>query len=390
MFHLLAYCWSWLQAIQEPIRKVTILVLGLDGAGKTSVVREIQRVLSCEVLPTTKPNQTDLRVDRFEISLIDPTGGQRTWRNHYGKAHGIIFVLDSGDMVQMEEVKRTLTRVLGQPKVAGKPLLLLANKQDTLDALLPCEIIEYLSLEKLVNETKSPCRIEPCSAIKKLPKPQCWTLVQGLHWLLSTVAVDYEVLCDRVQEDGLELQALPERDIPRKARRPRSKTREDREPPAKRESSQYRNAKPEESKPPKHSQHILSQKEEGTTAPKKKKKKVKLKMKKGLVQSDSTLAADDKHKMEVSGSKVGTILGLIQKNRVAQENPRIHETSPTPAGQNTKKKNKILKNKIKTKEQMETQPAEPLSSTFDLYRRAMLALKMQQEGQKKMQGFSIS
>lgn len=76
------------------------------------------------------------------------------------------------------------------------------------------------------------------------------------------------------------------------------------------------------------------QKEESTTAPKKKKKKVKLKVKKkGLVQSDSTLAEDDKGKAAGSGSKVGAVkVGLIQNNKVAQENPRIREVSPTPAG----------------------------------------------------------
>ncbi|XP_026704652.1 ADP-ribosylation factor-like protein 13A isoform X2 [Athene cunicularia] len=44
MFHLFSHCWSWLQAIQEPIRKVTLLVLGLDNAGKTSVIMDIERV----------------------------------------------------------------------------------------------------------------------------------------------------------------------------------------------------------------------------------------------------------------------------------------------------------------------------------------------------------
>ncbi|XP_054852871.1 ADP-ribosylation factor-like protein 13A [Eublepharis macularius] len=383
MFHLLAYCWSRLQAIQEPLRKVTLLVVGLDGAGKSSLVREIQRVLSCQVLPTTKPNQTELRVDRFEVSLIDLAGEQRTWKNHYSAAHGIIFVLDSGDVAQMDEVKKILARVLGHPKVSGKPLLLLANKQDQLDALLPCEIIECLSLEKLVNESKSPCRIEPCSTTKRLPKTQCWTIVQGLHWLLRTIALNYGVLCDRIRDDGLEPQALPEWDVSWKARRPQSKTREDREPPTKRENFQEGNAKTEESKPPKHSENILSRKEEKTTAPKKRKRKVKLKMKKkGLVQSQSTLAEDDNGKTAASGGKGGAIGGLIQSNRVAQENPRGRKTSPTPAGQNTKKRKKMLKNKIKTKEQTETRPNENISSTFDLYRRAMLALKMQQEGQK--------
>uniref|UniRef100_A0ACB8FWY4 Uncharacterized protein n=1 Tax=Sphaerodactylus townsendi TaxID=933632 RepID=A0ACB8FWY4_9SAUR len=363
--------------------RVTLLVLGLEGAGKTSLVREIQRVLSCEVLPTTKPNQTELRVDRFEVSFINPEGGQRTWKNHYGKAHGIIFVLDSSNMAQMDEVKKTFARVLGHPKISGKPLLLLANKQDKLDALLPSEIIEYLSLEKLVNESKSLCRIEPSSATKRLPRTQCRTIIQGLHWLLRIIAVNYGALSDRIQKDSLEPQQLSEREVSRKARRPRSKTREEREPPAKRGNSQEQNAKIEESKPPKSSQNILSQKEERTMAPKKKKRKVNLKMKKkGSVQSSSTLAEDVKGKMAASGSKCGAIGGLIQNNKVAQENPRIRETSPTPAGQSTKKKNKTLKNKIKSKEQAETQRNENLSSTFDLYRRAMLALKMQQEGPK--------
>jgi hypothetical protein len=43
----------------------------------------------------------------------------------------------------------------------------LANKQDKKDALLPCDIIEYLLLERLVNETKSMSRV--VSVIPFLP-----------------------------------------------------------------------------------------------------------------------------------------------------------------------------------------------------------------------------
>lgn len=39
----------------------------------------------------------------------------------------------------------------------------LANKQDKKEALMPCDIIEYLLLEKLVNETKSVCRVVSAS-----------------------------------------------------------------------------------------------------------------------------------------------------------------------------------------------------------------------------------
>ncbi|NWI14664.1 AR13B protein, partial [Crypturellus soui] len=162
MFHLFSHCWSWLQAVQEPLRKVTLLIVGLDNAGKTTLVTELQRVLASEVLPTVKPGQTHLRVDRFEVTLLDLPGAQRArgaWRNHYGAAHGLLFVLDASARARMEEARKALARVLSHPKVSGKPLLLLANKQDEADALLPCELIECLSLEQLVNASKCPCRV---------------------------------------------------------------------------------------------------------------------------------------------------------------------------------------------------------------------------------------
>ncbi|CAI5793607.1 ADP-ribosylation factor 13A isoform X4 [Podarcis lilfordi] len=282
----------------------------------------------------------------------------------------------------MEEAKKTLSRVLGHPKVSGKPLLLLANKQDKLDALLPCEIIECLSLEKLVNENKSLCRIEPCSASKRLPKMQCWTIVQGLHWLLRTIATNYSVLCGRIQEDSPEHQVSLEQEVSKKVQKSRNRTSEARESLARRECSQGGNAKMEEKKPTTLPQNIPSQ-EEILVASKKKKGKLKLKVKKkSLVQSENTLTEDDSAKAAASGSKVGGVTVRRPSNKVAQENPRVLESAPPPAGQSTKKKNKRLKNKVKSQESSQTQPNEHLSSTFDLYRRAMLALKMQPQGRK--------
>lgn len=363
---------------------MNILILGLDGAGKTSLVAEIQRVISCEVLPTTKPNQTELRVDRFEVSLIDLAGGQRswgTWKNHYGTAHGIIFVIDSSNAARVEEAKKTLCRVLEHPKVSGKPLLLLANKQDQPDALLPCEIIECLSLEKLVNEHKSPCRVEPCSATKRLPKFQCWTIVQGLHWLLQTITIHYGTLSGHIQEDSAQPQAPLEQEGARKTSRNRTKIRENRETLSKAENCQEGAAKLEEGKFPKFPKNNPSQKEDQLASPQKRKRKVKLKMrKKSSVQSESTLADGDTSKTAEGGSKTGAIGGLLHSNKVAQENPK--ETSPPPAAQSTKKRNKASRNKTKAPDPPQVQPKENLSGTFDLYRRAMLALKMQQERQK--------
>ncbi|KAM6353427.1 ADP-ribosylation factor-like protein 13A [Alca torda] len=283
MFHLFSHCWSWLQAIQEPIRKVTLLVLGLDNAGKTSVIMDIERALASEVLPTPQPSQTRLRVDRFEVTLVDLPGGQRSrsaWRSHYSSAHGLLFVLDSSDLARMEEARKVLSRVLSNPDVSGKPILLLANKQDAAAALLPCELIERLSLERLVNENRSPCRIE-----------------------------------------------------------------------------------------------------EGTKGPGRRKRKVKVK-KKGSGQP--SLAEEPEGPGGVGDSRVGAAGGLLPPNRVGQEEPAPTGTAtPRPVQGMKKKKKKKIKNKIKSQEPAAEQQHEDVSSTFDLYRRAMLALKMRQEQRKQ-------
>ncbi|NXD37572.1 AR13A protein, partial [Copsychus sechellarum] len=191
MFHLFSHCWSWLQAIQEPIRKVTILVMGLDNAGKTSVIMDMERALPGEALPGAQPGRSLLRVDRLEVTLLELPGAPRSrsaWRGHYGEAHGLLFVLDSADLARLDEARKVLSRVLSHPDVSGKPLLLLANKQDTAAALLPCELIERLCLERLANEHRSPCRIEPCVAKRVPPSGPARATLQGLRWLLRAAA----------------------------------------------------------------------------------------------------------------------------------------------------------------------------------------------------------
>ncbi|NWR01405.1 AR13A protein, partial [Paradoxornis webbianus] len=143
-------------------RKVTLLVMGLDNAGKTSVIADIERALAGKVLPDAQPGQTCLRVDRFEMTLVELPRGQcshSAWRSHYSEVHGLLFILDSGDLARIEEACKVLSHVLSHPDVSGKPLLLLANKQDAAAALLSCELIERLCLERLVNENRSPCCI---------------------------------------------------------------------------------------------------------------------------------------------------------------------------------------------------------------------------------------
>ncbi|XP_064134522.1 ADP-ribosylation factor-like protein 13A [Loxodonta africana] len=205
MFRLLTSCWSRTRTTKEPRRNVTLIIIGLDNSGKTVLVEAFQRQLPSRMNKCMKSELTTLLLDDYNISIYNLKGDPKDrelWPNYYAQAHGIIFVLDSSDLGCMQEMKNILPCLLSDQRVAGKPILLLANKQDKKDALLPCEIVEYLLLEKLVNEHKSLCRVEACSAIKNLRRRNHQPIIEGLRWLLAAIEDRYEDLSTRQQQYG--------------------------------------------------------------------------------------------------------------------------------------------------------------------------------------------
>ncbi|TSQ81069.1 Transmembrane protein 35A [Bagarius yarrelli] len=197
-------CCNWAFKLQQPIRNVTVLVVGLDKAGKTLCTRGMLRAPLGKVSSTHGCVRYELRLENFLVNLLDTGGGPNFGvrsREYYGEAHGVIFVVDSSDRQRMKEVKAHLTDLLKHPRLAGKPLLVLANKQDRMNALLGSELVEVLSLEKLVNQSRSLCHIEPCSALMDLQRWSDRKTLRGLRWLLQAVSLDYLNLNARVVRD---------------------------------------------------------------------------------------------------------------------------------------------------------------------------------------------
>ncbi|XP_038576512.1 ADP-ribosylation factor-like protein 13B isoform X3 [Micropterus salmoides] len=231
MFSLMANCCNWLKRWREPARKVTLVMVGLDNAGKTATVRGIQGENPQDVAPTVGFSKVDLKQGKFEVTIFDLGGGKRIrgiWKNYYSESHGVVFVVDSSDVQRIQETRDTMAEVLQHPRIAGKPVLVLANKQDQEGALAEADIIENLSLEKLVNENKCLCQIEPCSAVLGYGKKVDKSIKKGLKWLLNNIAKDYEAITERVQKDTAEQRAQEDQDKKERAERVR-RIREERE-----------------------------------------------------------------------------------------------------------------------------------------------------------------
>nr|XP_046261468.1 ADP-ribosylation factor-like protein 13A [Scatophagus argus] len=414
MFNLMSNCCTWVSKIQEPIRKVTILVVGLDKAGKTSSIRGMLRVpYGVEAGPTQGCIRNELRVENYLVTLLDVGGSaeaREAWRELYGEAHGIIFVVDSWDRQRMKEVKEVLADLLKQPRVSGKPILVLANKQDKMNALLGSELIEILSLEKLVNQSRSLCHIEPCSALMDLRRWSDRKTLRGLRWLLRAVCLNYPELCTRVAQDSRRPLEPRDKEKSWKTEKVRRKTKGERMRSSKSDLRQVHRPKDKEKKTKGEGklQPIRNMLQKETTLKKKlktKKKKKSVKAKEGEkdreeanVQEEEEEEVDgNEGEQENSGHREKASSALIppkkgkpkRKAKVKEEtlnepeSPDNDEKAFKVKGEKRKKK-KVIKVKRKNKINTEEMPgayAQPvdLSATFDLYRKAILALKERQD-----------
>ncbi|XP_066559966.1 ADP-ribosylation factor-like protein 13B [Amia ocellicauda] len=244
---MMANCCNWVTRLNQPSRKVTLVTLGLDKAGKTATVRGILGENPEDVAPTVGFSKIYVKQGKSEVTIFDLGGGKRIrgiWKNYHAESHGVVYVVDSSDVERIQENKNTLAEVLRHPRIAGKPVLVLANKQDCDGALCEADLIKSLALEKVVNENKC-CQIQPCSAVTGNVKKQDQSIKKGLAWLLSRIDRDYAALNERVEKDTAEQRALEEQDKRERAERVR-RVREEREQREREEAEREGRAVPEE------------------------------------------------------------------------------------------------------------------------------------------------
>ncbi|XP_074660122.1 uncharacterized protein LOC141912688 [Tubulanus polymorphus] len=203
-FATMGGCMAWMRRKKLPSRKLTLAIFGLDNAGKTVTALGLKGDPLDTLAPTIGFNAMEFKFGRFDITMYDLGGGKGIrdiWKNYFAEVYGIVYVLDSTERERFAEAKFVLLNLLENARIAGKPLLVLANKQDMEGAMDEIDIIEAISLEELVNVNKCPCRIETCAAIKGQGKKLDKAIQSGFLWLLETIDGDFENLNSRVEKD---------------------------------------------------------------------------------------------------------------------------------------------------------------------------------------------
>ncbi|XP_012296561.2 ADP-ribosylation factor-like protein 9 isoform X1 [Aotus nancymaae] len=141
----------------EPLEKnKQILVLGLDGAGKTSVLHSLaSNRVQHSVAPTQGFNAVCINTEDGQMEFLE-IGGSEPFRSYsemyLSKGLLLIFVVDSADHRRLPEAKKYLHQLISANPVL--PLVVFANKQDLETAYHITDIHEALALSEVGNDRK--------------------------------------------------------------------------------------------------------------------------------------------------------------------------------------------------------------------------------------------
>ncbi|KAG5511644.1 hypothetical protein JKF63_07241 [Porcisia hertigi] len=142
---------GWLESLFSN-KKASIVMVGLDAAGKTTVLDKLKLGVSRETVPTIGFHVETVDYRNVTFHLWDVGGQKRLrklWKMYYEGASAVIFVVDSNDRARVDEVREELQALLSEPLLAGAALLVLCNKQDLPYRLTPAELVDCLGFRDL-------------------------------------------------------------------------------------------------------------------------------------------------------------------------------------------------------------------------------------------------
>eukprot|EP01101_Sappina_pedata_P004694 TRINITY_DN2029_c1_g1_i2.p1 TRINITY_DN2029_c1_g1~~TRINITY_DN2029_c1_g1_i2.p1 ORF type:complete len:205 (+),score=93.94 TRINITY_DN2029_c1_g1_i2:93-617(+) len=156
-----------------------ILMVGLDAAGKTTILYKLKLGEIVTTIPTIGFNVETVQYKKINFTVWDVGGQDKIrplWRHYYQNTQGLIFVVDSNDRERISEAAEELQKMLREEELREAHLLVFANKQDLPGAMSVSEMTDKLGLQNLGGR-------------KWYIQSTCATsgdgLYEGLDWLAS-------------------------------------------------------------------------------------------------------------------------------------------------------------------------------------------------------------
>ncbi|WUR04629.1 small coPII coat GTPase (SAR1) [Vairimorpha necatrix] len=171
-------------------KPASIVFLGIDNAGKTSLVRKLKRGTNETYMPTRHASKSDIEIGNLKATVVDVGGHKQArvvWSNYFYNCDGIIFIVDTSDPERFSEVNVAYKEVRKFEKKA--PIAVLMNKIDlcgkTEDDVEWCEDIKKKTgiFDHPGSEEEQPVNVAWVSIVKESSEALTGPLAMSFKWL---------------------------------------------------------------------------------------------------------------------------------------------------------------------------------------------------------------
>nr|QXF29028.1 ArlX1 [Vischeria sp. CAUP Q 202] len=175
-----------------PVRGGDFLFIGLDGAGKTSIIS----ILACRHMrtgslvvgpaPSTEAERVLCRTKTHIFYAVDMPG-RKAYRKDWLSEEAlyieppicIVFIVDSTDTFRFPLVKQQFLNLTRIEILDGVSILILANKQDKAGAKSADAIRAELGISRLLRNQRRMLKVLPCT----VTDPE--GVLEAMHWAVQ-------------------------------------------------------------------------------------------------------------------------------------------------------------------------------------------------------------
>lgn len=189
------FIFSWLRDLLSYLglasKSGKLVFLGLDNAGKTTLLSMIKDDRLTQHVPTLHPTSEELVLGGVRLTTYDLGGhaqARRVWRTYFPAVDAIVFIVDACDRDRFGEAKAELDGLLQDPQVAACPVLVLGNKIDCPNAASEDELRVSLGLSAAVTGKAAAATMKELGGRRPVELFMCSVLrkqgyAAGLRWL---------------------------------------------------------------------------------------------------------------------------------------------------------------------------------------------------------------